>query len=111
VNLFDKHDQQEHLADLAEKRAASRASDPETSMEAADQVESSGKAGRQRMICLKYVKENPGQTAAEIAREAGLERHVPSRRLPELRPKYVKNGHARVCMVTGSKSMTWYPVQ
>lgn len=111
MDLFDKHDQANHLADLAAKHAASRISDPETSAEAAEQIESSGKAGRQRAICLEYVQMNPGQTAAEIAQETGLERHVPSRRLPELRPKWVRNGEPRVCMVTGNRSMTWYPTE
>ena len=49
-------------------------------------------------------------TAAEIAEAAGLERHVPSRRLPELRQAgQVKNGEERVCAITGNPSMTWFP--
>ena len=51
----------------------------------------------------------PGQTAAEIAAATGLERHVPSRRLPELREaRCVTNGEVRPCRVAGRNSMTWY---
>jgi len=90
--------------------AASRATDPHTSVEAARQVEASGVAGAQRTACLAEVRRNPGLTAAEIAANTGLERHVPSRRLPELRTAgLVTNGEARSCRVTGNKSLTWLP--
>ena len=53
-----------------------------------------------------------GRTAAEIAETARLERHVPSRRLPELRSAgLVRNGEARICRVTGNRSITWYPAR
>jgi hypothetical protein len=56
----------------------------------------------------------PGLTAAEIASATGLERHVPSRRLPELRDRnLVTNGKPeifRICNVTGNLSLTWYPL-
>jgi hypothetical protein len=90
--------------------ASSRATDPAASAEAAHQVEASGVAGAQRAICLERVRATPGLTAAEIAVEAELERHVPSRRLPELRRAgLVVNGDARDCRVTGNKSLTWNP--
>jgi hypothetical protein len=58
------------------------------------------------------VWKRPGSTAAEIAARSGLERHVPSRRLPELRQAgRIKNGPQRVCTVTGNPSMTWLPVK
>jgi len=88
-----------------------RRTDPGTSKIAAHQVEASGHAATQLAMCLAAVKARGGRTAAEIARIAGLERHVPSRRLPELR-EYggVENGFKRICNVTGRLSMTWWIV-
>lgn len=91
--------------------AHARLTDNMTSWEAADGVERSGRAGRQRERCLHVVRHRPGLTAAEIAVVTGLERHVPSRRLPELRTaKLVENREDRVCRVKGRRSMTWWPV-
>lgn len=42
----------------------------------------------------------------------GLERHVTSRRPPELRDAgLVENREVRVCLVTRRNSMTWYPAK
>lgn len=96
---------------MGKTQAAARATDPETSHEAAREMELSGKAGNQRRLCLEEVKRYPGGTAAEIAAGLGLERHVPSRRLPELRAAgLVTNGEVRECKVMKSRSMTWFPV-
>ena len=90
--------------------ALARNTDPTTSHQAAEEVEASGRAASQRHLCLLEVWKKPGRTAAEIAEAAGLDRHVPSRRLPELRQAgQVKNGEERVCAVTGNPSMTWLP--
>jgi hypothetical protein len=90
--------------------ALARRTDPSTSHRAAEAVEASGRAASQRHLCLIEVWKKPGQTAAEIAVAAGLERHVPSRRLPELRKAgQVVNGPERICAVTGNPSMTWLP--
>lgn len=63
-----------------------------------------------RQMCLSQVKKEPGLTAAEIAVAVGLERHEPSRRLPELRKcGLVFNGGKRICTVQGTKSMIWLP--
>lgn len=91
--------------------ALARNTDPLTSHEAAETVERSGRAASQRHLCLLEVWKRPGSTAAEIAARTGLERHVPSRRLPELREAgQIKNGPQRICTVTGNSSMTWEPV-
>jgi hypothetical protein len=90
--------------------AAARHTDFITSHEAAHEVEASGRAKEQRRACLDAVIRNPGMTAAEIAVAVGLERHAPSRRLPELRRiGLVYNGDQRVCREMGSKSITWFP--
>lgn len=92
--------------------ALARRQDPTTSHQAAEEVESSGRAASQRQTCLLEVWKKPGQTAAEIAVATGLERHIPSRRLPELRKaRQVKTGPVRRCTVTGNPSMTWLPMR
>ena len=92
--------------------ARARKKDPSTSHEAAREVETSGRASGQRAICFQEALNHPGQTAAEIAKATGLERHVPSRRLPELREAgLVRNDDVRPCRITGRNSMTWVPVK
>ncbi len=88
--------------------AKSRQTDPVTSDKTARQAADFGHAASQQAMCLSQVNAHPGQTAAEIAINAGLERHVPSRRLPKLRHRgLVVNGKPRTCAVTGRTSMTW----
>ena len=87
-----------------------RRTDPDTAHLAAAGVAASGAAARQRDACLRVVRAAPGLTAAEVAERAGMERHAPSRRLPELRELgLVRNGEDRVCHVTRRLSMTWWP--
>ena len=82
---------------------------PPSQAVAAD-AESGGRAASQRHLCLLEVWKQPGRTAAEIARTACLKRHIPSRRLPELRRAgRVRNGVERACSVTGHSSLTWLP--
>lgn len=91
-------------------KARARSTDPATSSAAARSAESSGAASDQRRLCLAEVQRKPGQTAAEIALMVGLERHAPSRRLPELRAAgLVVNGAPRTCRVVGRASLTWWP--
>jgi len=78
--------------------------------EATDEIPVREPAASQRHLCLLEVWKAPGSTAAEIARAARLKRHVPSRRLPELRRAgRVRNGPARLCSVTGNRSLVWFP--
>lgn len=94
------------------KHASARRSDPATSLEAAKAAEEGGRAQTDREACLSAVCLAPGLTAGEIATRLGLERHIPSRRLPELRAQgKVENGPARLCRVLDTKAMTWNPAQ
>ena len=91
-------------------RAGARRTDPSTSHDAALDVEVNGHADTHRDLCLAAVRRRPGQTGAEIAVAACLERHEASRRLPELRGVgLVRNGDSRVCVVCGTRQMTWWP--
>lgn len=91
--------------------APSRTTDPDTSRMAANRIAESGALAAQRTKCLEAVLAEPGLTAAEIAQVVGCERHVPSRRLPELRRAGLVSSprdRARVCRVTGNVSLTWW---
>lgn len=93
--------------------AKARASDPQTSHDAAAKVKESGALAAQREQCLAAVRAFPGLTAAELAVAMRCERHVPSRRLPELRRVGLVSSpleRIRVCRNTGNKSLTWWPV-
>lgn len=92
--------------------AYARETDPHTSHLAAAEAERSGRAMAQRARCLEAVVLHPGWTAAELALSAGLERHAPSRRLPELRETgHVRNGMSRCCRITGRLSLVWLPCE
>ena len=89
----------------------SRSTDPQTSFLAADLMRDTGAASAHRDKCLAEVRRHPGSTAAEVAFAVGLERHEPSRRLPELRQAgLVVNGASRKCRVMGKASLTWFSV-
>lgn len=91
--------------------AKARTTDPVTSHVAAYNVEASGKASTQRRACLVEVRRHPSQTSGEIAQALGMERHIPARRLPELREAgLIKNGAQRKCTIMGTLMMTWEPV-
>jgi len=86
-----------------------RASDPQTSHEAADRALASGAVYGQRAAVLGAVKRRPGATAGELARDLGhATNHVTCRRLPELRARgLVRRGDPRKCRVTGFRCATW----
>ena len=106
------HERQGRLFEATQlPHALARRTDPWTSHAAAAEVEGRSIAAGQRRLCLEEVRRHPGATAAEVAVATGLERHAPSRRLPELRAEgLVSNGPARVCSVQGRASITWWPV-
>ena len=92
--------------------ARARQSDPISSHMAAQIVESCGAADTQRANVLEYVREHPGQTSAEIAAGMGEQRHMPARRLPELRTaQLVRNGDVRMCAVSRRNGLTWWIVE
>lgn len=92
-------------------QALARTTNPCTSHLAANRIETTGTAGDHRSMLLDAVRRMPGLTAAELARQVGLDRHQAGKRLPELRTAgLIDNGPARACSVSGSRQMVWIPV-
>ena len=89
--------------------------DPDTSHAAARQVTKDGTRKRQALAVLAAVQRWPSRTSAELARMAGLDRHLVARRLPELADArngaLVDRGVARRCNVTGKLALTWEPTK
>lgn len=94
----------------------SRRSDPVTSHEAAER--NAKGLNRQRLEVLSWIRLYPGSTACELAQRIAIDpehyvrlRYAISRRAPELRaPGYVRSGAPRICTISGSRQMTWYPL-
>jgi predicted transcriptional regulator len=88
-----------------------RATDPATSRIAAEKVTRTT-AQSNRAILLAAVEQHPGRTAVELAALTGVDRHMASRRLADLRNAgKVYNGPERACSVAGSVMMTWWTVR
>ena len=108
LNLFDNPAKER-------KPPRARATDPETSHEAAKNAEESGVIGAQAQACLDFVYAYPGRTSAElgvIAQDSLGERarHIFGRRLPELeRAGQVEKGERRRCRAHGTYAVTWVP--
>jgi len=93
-------------------RKRARTTDPFTSHIAGERIEAHGRAASQRRACLVAVRTWPGSTSAELAERMGEDRHMPGRRLSELKDDgVICNGVARRCAVTGAKCLTWEPVE
>lgn len=91
--------------------ARSRADDPASSREAAEQMNDSGAASHQLQKAVNAVRRHPGLTSAELADAVGMDRYAMARRLPDAeRVGKVVRGRFRICRVTGRKSLTWAPV-
>ena len=97
-----------------------RNTDPETSHEAADNIEGSGKSFLQRVAVYNALQAQnakpvyPHPTSAELARWYGLDRYMVGRRLSDLEhmgmaEKVVIDGklEKRKCAVNGSRATTW----
>ena len=88
--------------------ATARATDPDTSHLAGEEMERSGKAQTQREIVLEAVGYFVPLTSAEIAKCSELDRFQVARRLPELEyAGLVRRLPKRQCNVCRSQSVTW----
>lgn len=85
-----------------------RKTDPITSHEAADDLQSSGQHTSQKSLVYKALRMHPNLTSAELANACRLDRYLVARRLPDLK----KDGHVivvrhRKCMMTGKLAQVW----
>lgn len=88
---------------------AARATDPHSSHAAAEEIESSGIAGRHRSLVYAEVRIRPGLTSDELAAKLGMDRHAVARRLPELeRMGHIRRGEERKSSVGGRAGVTWF---
>lgn len=89
---------------------AARATDPETSHQAAEANTASGRRQSQRQQVLGAVNRWPGRTTAELAKLMQVWLDVPRRRMSELvTGGAVIEGHARKCEACGSNCLTYWP--
>ncbi|WP_369968311.1 winged helix-turn-helix domain-containing protein [Stenotrophomonas rhizophila] len=91
--------------------ALARATDIDTSHDAAAHVVSSGLRSVQQDRAAGALKAHPGLTSMELAKATGHDRYMLARRLPEL----LEDGRAwrgpkKPCQVSGRSACTWWPV-
>lgn len=89
---------------------ASHLNDPESSYEAEQHMNASGKRQAQQKTTLEAVRHHAGKTSAELAAATGLDRAMLARRLPELEPQYVSKGVKVKCKINNTQAVTWWPV-
>lgn len=89
---------------------AARASDPETSHLAAEEVTASGVRQQQIGLAIAAVRAHPDRTSMELSVVTGHDRYMLARRLPDAETaQAVRKGPARTCTVSGRKAVTWLP--
>jgi hypothetical protein len=86
-----------------------RATDPDTSHEAAEYVTDTGIRAAQCRRVADAVRRFPGRTSNELSDASGIDRYTIARRLPELEPAHVTRGDARTCRISGRRALTWEP--
>lgn len=94
---------------LLARTPSSRANDPGSSHEAADENTRSGARASQQHRVLAWVRRWPGRTSRELAALANVDRYMIARRLPELAPVHIRRGELRTCAVTHKRAVTWFP--
>lgn len=94
--------------DYADRIPASRGSDPDSSHEAAEAIDATGKRRAQLTATLMAVAAYPGSTTLELSGRCSLDRYALARRMPELeRLGYVERGPIRQCRVGKRNATTW----
>ncbi len=88
---------------------AARATDPDTSHIAANEVTATGMRAEQRAKTLAAVRAFPGSTMQELADKTGLCRYMLGRRISECETAgVVFRGLKRCCSVTGRMAEPWF---
>ena len=83
-----------------------RATDPRSSRDAAERHVKSGRWGSEKRRVYDELCRQPGQTAAEIARNIGMVAYTVRKRLPDLR----RDGLAQSTLQSG-EVLRWWPVE
>lgn len=83
---------------------ASHRNDPDTSFQAEEHINKSGKRKAQQKIVEDALKEHSGLTSAELASVTGLDRTMLARRLSEVGIK----GVTVKCRINKTNAVTWY---
>jgi hypothetical protein len=91
---------------------AARATDPETSHEAAEHVTRTGVRAEQQAKCFAAIRTFPGHTMQELGELTGICRFELGRRVSECeRAGLVRRLPKRTCTVTGRSAEPWAPVE
>jgi hypothetical protein len=92
-----------------ENKPLAHRGDPQTSRDAAEHLQRSGRLATQQQAVLEALRQCDGATHAELGAFMGLHWLTPARRLPELeRAGFVRKGEPRICTIKGSKCCTWW---
>jgi len=87
-----------------------RRGDPETSLEAARKIVSSGTDAAQCERVLEALRRYPNHTSADLAKLCGMDRYIVARRLPELQAAgLARIGGKTLSHSTGKSGMAWWP--
>lgn len=95
------------------KTPAARATDPESSHLAAEEITESGVRQQQIGQAITAVRDHPGSTSRELAELTGLDRYMLGRRLSDAAATgAIRKGgkdEMRVCQVSNRLALTWHP--
>lgn len=87
-----------------------RGTDPDPSLQAAEHVTTIGSRAEHLKRIVAAVRARPGRTSAELAEDAGLERHEAARRTADAaNAGLIVRGPSKTCSVGGRASTTWWP--
>ena len=95
---------------LAFPQASARITDPDSSHDAAGDVERSGRGPKLRQTVLRLVRAHPGRTMREISEFNCLDLVSISPRFKELvRANLIFRGKRRKCRFSHKSVLTWWP--
>jgi predicted HTH transcriptional regulator len=91
---------------------AARRTDPDSSKDAAWEMDWSGARGKQMGQVYELLSRLPGRTSLELAQHSGLDRYQIARRLADLEHAgLVAKGAKRQCAVGNRPAMEWWLVR